>query len=322
MQQDFWKDKRVLITGADGFIGSHLTEKLIEYRADVSIYVRGTSDTGTTEVRLKNLSHVKDKISEILTGNIGNRDCINHIVKNNPQIIFHLAADAYVPKSFTHPIEVMETNLIGTLNVLHATMKIKDIEQIVCTSSSEVYGSAKYVPIDENHPLNPSSPYAASKAAADRYCFAYWNTYGLPIAIIRPFNTYGSRHTYDVIPKFISLAISGKALTVNGTGEQTRDFTYVDDTVQAFILMGSSKKAVGNVVNFGTGIETKIKDLAEKIIKLSKSKSRIIFEKDRLAQVNRLCCDFSKAKKMFRWEPKTSLDEGLKKNIAWFKKVK
>ncbi len=310
-----WNGKRVLITGANGFIGSHLTERLVNMGADVSVFIRWTSDSAPKPV-LRNIPHLIDKI-KIITGDVSNSDTIDLIAKNEPQIIFHLAADAYVPNSFEHPIDVTETNLIGTLNILHASMKLKDIERVVCTSSSEIYGTPKYVPIDENHPLNPAHPYGASKAAADRYAYAYWNTYHLPIAIIRPFNTYGPRHTYDVVPKFIRLAMQGKDITIHGDGNQTRDFVYVDDMVNAFLLMGSEEKAVGEVVNFGTGKETTMNDLAQKVVALSKSSSKIVHTDDRKAQVLRLCCDYSKAKKMFGWEPKVSLEEGLKKNIEW-----
>src|SRR3989344_1966418 len=311
-----WNGVRVLVTGADGFMGSHLTEALLNKGAEVSIYVRGTTET-TVKYKLKNIQHLENKLKAVLTGNIGNTDAIKLIENNNPQIIFHLAADAYVPNSFEHPLEVMETNVIGTLNVLHAAMHIKELQQVVCTSSSEIYGSAVYVPIDEKHPLNPTSPYAASKVAADRYCFSYWNTYGLPIAIIRPFNTYGPRHTYDVIPKFISLALENKNLTIYGTGNQTRDFTYVDDMISAFILMGSEKKAIGQAVNFGTSKDISIKDVAEKIIKISRSAARTVHVKERLAEVTRLCCDYNKANKLFGWAPTIGIDEGLKRNIEW-----
>ncbi|MBI5061127.1 MAG: GDP-mannose 4,6-dehydratase [Candidatus Aenigmarchaeota archaeon] len=309
------KGKRVLVTGADGFIGSHLTERLVSMGADVSVLIRWTSDSAPKPA-LRNIPHLADKI-RIITGNIANSDVINLIIKDSPQVIFHLAADAYVPNSFEHPIDVMETNLIGTLNVLHAAMALKDIEQIVCTSSSEVYGTPKYVPIDEDHPLNPAHPYGASKAAADRYAYAYWNTYHLPIAIIRPFNTYGPRHTYDVIPKFIKLALQNKELTIHGDGLQTRDFIYVDDMVDAFLLMGSDKRAIGEVVNFGTGKETTVNKLTSKIVAISNSKSKIVHIPERTSEVARLCCNYSKAKKLFDWEPKVSLDDGLRKNIDW-----
>lgn len=310
--------KKVLVTGGDGFIGSHLTERLVEMGADVSVFIRWTSDSAPKPM-LRNIPHLIDKIN-IITGNIANSDSINLMIKDSPQVIFHLAADAYVPNSFEHPIDVMETNLIGTLNVLHAAMALKDIEQIVCTSSSEVYGTPKYVPIDEDHPLNPAHPYGASKVAADRYAYAYWNTYHLPVAIIRPFNTYGPRHTYDVIPKFIWLAVRGEDISIHGDGEQTRDFVYVDDIVEAFLLMGSDKRAIGEVVNFGTGKETTINELTSNIVSISRSRSRIIHTIDRTSEVFRLCCDSSKAKKLFGWEPKVILKEGLRLNIEWEKK--
>ena len=148
-----------------------------------------------------------------------------------------MAANAYVPYSFEHPLEVNEANVVGTLNILEATRQLKGIEKIICTSSSEVYGTALAKKINEDHPLNPTSPYAASKAAADRYCFSYIQTYNLPITIIRPFNTYGPRHTYDVIPKFIKMAINNKDITIHGDGKQSRDLTYVSDAVNAFLLV-------------------------------------------------------------------------------------
>lgn len=319
MSSDFWADRRVLVTGADGFMGSHLTERLISYGAEVSVFVRSSSKVGTNQNNFKNLTAVKDKIKTVIAGNIADSDSIDLIAKNSPEFIFHLAADAYVPRSFDHPIEVMETNLVGTLNVLHAGMRIDGIQRIVCTSSSEIYGNPIYVPMDEKHPLNPAHPYGASKAAADRYAFAYYNTYKLPISIIRPFNTYGPRHTYDAPPKFISLALQNKPLTIYGDGKQTRDFTYVDDLVNAFIVMGHHKKALGEAVNFGTGKETSILDLAKKIISLSGSKSQVVFQESRAAEVYRLVADTKKAKELFGWVADTNLDEGLRKNIEWVK---
>ena len=269
---NYWQEKKVLVTGADGFIGSHLTEALLEKGADVSIFIKGDSQTTFRKNRMGNLDAVQDKIKHVIKGNVGVEDSKNQIKENNPEVIFHLAAEAYVPFSFDHPLETLKTNLIGTLNVLHAAMDLKEVKQIVCTSSSEVYGTATKDKIDELHPLNPTSPYAASKAAADRYCYSYWKTYSLPIAIIRPFNTYGPRHTYDVIPKFIQLALQDKPLPVCGSGEQSRDFTYVSDTVNGFLLMGSSPKAVGKAVNFGNGKDYTINETAELIKKLSGSK--------------------------------------------------
>lgn len=310
--------KRVLVTGADGFIGSHLTDELIKRGAEVSVFIRGTSITGTTRCFLKNIGPVKDMIKEIIVGDISRQDSLNLIYKNNPQIIFHLAAVAYVPYSFQHPSETYAVNAGGTLNVLNAALRVSGVERVVCTASSEIYGTCQG-PIKEDHQLNPTSPYAASKVAADKLAFSYWNTYQLPVSIIRPFNTYGPRLIYDVIPEFIRRALSGLPLLVYGDGEQSRDFTYVDDMVRAFILMGSRKDAAGEAVNFGSGKDFKIIDMAKTIVGLTGSKSEIVFVEKRLAEVGKLLCDYSKAKRMFGWEPAISIDEGIKKSIEWAK---
>jgi nucleoside-diphosphate-sugar epimerase len=315
----FYKNKRVLVTGADGFMGSHLVDRLLSEGAKVSVYVRGSSISGTTQYSLKNIKHLEGRITDILTGDIASADSIELVIKNKPEIIFHLAADAYVPNSFDHPIEVMETNVIGTLNMLQAVKESSKIRRIVCTSSSEIYGMTIGGSIDEEHPLYPSSPYAASKVAADRYAYSYYNTYHLPIAIIRPFNTYGPRHTYDVIPKFIELALNDETLTVHGRGTQSRDFTYVDDMIDAFMIMGSHEKAIGRAVNFGTAKAISINYIAKKIKELSGSASEIIHTPERKAQVPKLLCNYSLAKKLFGWSPKIFIDEGLRRNIAWAK---
>ena len=321
--KEFYQGKKVLVTGADGFIGSHLTERLVNYGANVIIFVKdNTLLHGSNLPKLNNLSHLKDKL-KILSGNISSYDFVNLIKKEKPEIIFHLAADAYVNKSFLQPREVIQTNVDGTLNVLHACLNeemkpAEFIKRIVVTSSSEVYGTYDY-PIKEDFELKPSSPYGASKAAADRLSYSYYNTYNLPIAIIRPFNTYGPRHTYDAPPKFISLALDGKDITIFGDGEQSRDLMYVDDTVDGFLIMGMNEKAIGEAVNFGTGKDTKIIDLARKVIEISKSNSKISHLPPRLSEVQRLCCDNSKAKELFSWQPKVSIDEGLRKNIEWVK---
>jgi len=316
VKQNSWEGKKVLVTGGAGFIGSHLTEKLVNLGADVSVLVK--SDIMGGQPNLSNLQNVKDKI-EAIPCNISENDVITTIIKNKPDVIFHLAAIAFVDYSFDHPFEVIRANYIGTLNILQAAMSI-NIERVVVTSSSEAYGTAQYIPIDEKHPLNPTSPYAASKVAADRTAFSFWQTYSLPIAIIRPFNTYGPRHTYDVIPKFIKFALKGEPLTIYGNGEQRRDFIYIDDMVDAFLIMGSDRKAIGEVVNFGSGKDVSINELAGLIIKLSGSKSKIVHVEKRLAEVDRLICDYSKAKKLFGWEPKVGLEEGLKRNIEYSRK--
>jgi len=317
---NFWKNKDVLLTGADGFVGSHLAEKLIDLGAKLTIVVRATSNHGTSAYNFKNLhnNYVK-KCKKIICCDISSTDIIRHIKISKPKIILHLAANAYVPYSFDHPLEVNESNVIGTLNILEAARQIKNLERIICTSSSEVYGTALTKKINENHPLNPTSPYAASKAAADRYCFSYILTYNLPIVIIRPFNTYGPRHTYDVIPKFIKMALYNKNITIHGNGKQSRDLTYISDAVDAFILVSESKKCLKKVINFGTGQDYSINFLATQIKKISKSDSKIIYINKRQAEVQRLTCDASLCKKL-GWKNKIGIIEGLKLNIEWAKK--
>lgn len=314
---DIWKDRRVLVTGADGFMGSHLTERLLDLGARVTILVRGTSHSGTIQYKLKNIGHAVDRLAGIIAGDIGDGDIVRLIRENSPQVIFHLAAIAYVPYSFDHPREVHQSNVVGTLNLLDAARELRGLERLVITSSSEVYGTAQAEAIDEAHPLNPTSPYAASKVAADRYAYSYWKTYGLPIAIIRPFNYYGPRHIYDVIPKFIRMVLRGESPTIHGTGEQSRDMTYVEDMVEAFLIMGAHERAIGEVVNFGTGQDVTIKDIAHKIIAISGVPLEPVYLKERTAEVQRLCCDYSKAKDLFGWEPRISIDEGLRRNIEW-----
>ncbi len=315
--KSFWKGKRVLVTGADGFMGSHLTERLIFEGARVSIYIRGNSVSGTVLYTLKNVAPFEKIFEEIITGNIASQDAVELIRKNKSEYIFHLAADAYVPNSFQHPREVMESNFWGTINILEAARTMPKVKRVVCTSSSEIYGTAQYAPIDEGHPLNPSSPYAASKVAADRAAYSYGNTYGIPVSIIRPFNTYGPRHTYDVIPKFIRLALEGSPLTIHGDGSQTRDFTYVDDMIEAFLVMGYHHRAVGKTVNFGTGKDISIKKIAYMIKELSGSTSDILFIPKRTSEVHRLVADTSAARKLFGWTARYDIREGLKKNIQW-----
>lgn len=315
-----WKGRRVLVTGADGFMGSHLTERLVNEKARVSIYIRGNSITGTVLYTLKNLAPYEKTFEEIITGDIASQDAVELIKKNRPETIFHLAADAYVPNSFAHPREVMESNLWGTINVLEAARQLPRLKRAVCTSSSEIYGTARYAPIDEAHPLNPTSPYAASKAAADRTAYSYFNTYHLPISIIRPFNTFGPRHTYDVIPKFIRLALEKKSITIYGSGDQTRDFTYVEDMVEAFLLMGHHQKAVGQAVNFGTGKDVSITRTADLIKKLTGTKSSIVHVPQRTSEVRRLICGSGLARKLFGWKSRVSFEQGLIKNIEWARK--
>ena len=312
-----WSGRRVLITGADGFIGSHLTERMLAEGARVSVLVRPRSVTGTSEFALRNLGHVHDRLQAIAATDVAGPDAVDRVCELDPAVIFHLAADAYVERSFGHPQEVLRTNLGGTMTVLQAARRRSSIERVVITSSSEVYGPAQVRRIDENHPLEPTSPYAASKVAADRMAIAYHRTYGTPVAVIRPFNTYGPRHVYDVIPKFVVRALRGESLEVYGTGAQTRDFTFVDDMVEAFVRMGEHPAAVGRVVNFGSGVETSIDELAKLVLEAAGSGAPVVHRRGRKAEVDRLCCDHTLATELFGWQPRVDLREGLLRNVAW-----
>jgi nucleoside-diphosphate-sugar epimerase len=242
---------------------------------------------------------------------------MSQIVKDAPQVIFHLAAQAYVPYSFDHPVEVMKINLQGTLHILEAARQIKSIEHVVCTSSCEIYGTPLTARIREDHALNPMSPYAASKAAADRYASSYFSTYGLPITIARPFNAYGPRQTGNVVRRFIHFALKNEPITLHGDGSQSRDFTYVDDMVKAYLAIGARNKALGKAINLGSGREISMIQLARKIVRLCGSRSEIIHIPKRLADVPHFKADSSLAAKILGWEAETQLEEGLKKTLEW-----
>ncbi len=313
---DYYKGKRVLVTGADGFMGSHLVDALIALGAYVSIFVRGNSVTGTHVNTLKNLLHCKEKLEHIIAGDIGSPDAVMMIKDIAPQIIFHLAADAYVPKSFKQPLEVHRTNATGTLYVLQAAMDA-GVERVVVTSSSEIYGHCSGA-IDELTELRPTSPYGASKVSADRYAFAYHVTYKLPVAIIRPFNTYGPRHTYDVIPKFIALACAGEDITIYGDGTQTRDLSYVDDTVRGFLIMGEHEKAIGRAVNFGSGVDVTVNEVAHLVKEYTRSTSNIVHIDARMSEVQTMRCNPALAFELFGYTTSVDIKEGIRKNVEWF----
>lgn len=314
---DAYRGRRVLVTGADGFLGSHLCERLVGLGATVGALVRPSSTTGTAQLQLRNLDAIRSALDTVLAADIAGPDVVGLMAQWRPEIVLHLAADAYVERSFTHPREVMRINVDGTHNVLELGRSRSSVERIVVTSSSEIYGPAQTEAIAEDHPLLPTSPYAASKVAADRLAYAYHRTYGSPIAIIRPFNTYGPRHPYDVIPKFIERAVRGQPLIVYGDGQQSRDFTYVDDMVGAFLAMGVHPAAVGQAVNFGTGVATTVATLAALVVELAESESPIERGPARAAEVSRLCCDYGLATQRLGWRPSVSLREGLRRNIAW-----
>ena len=312
-----WGKKKVLVTGAGGFIGSHLTERMVELDASVKAFVRYNSrnDWGLLELLSK---ETLDRI-EVIAGDLKDADAVRHAVEE-VDIIFHLGSLIAIPYSYVHPRETIETNILGALNVLTAA-KENGIQKIVHTSTSEAYGTAKYVPIDENHPLQGQSPYSASKIGADKIAESFYRSFELPVAIIRPFNTYGPRQSARaVIPTIITQALTKEKIFL-GSLHPTRDYTYVRDVVEGFVKVAESPKTVGEVINIGSNFEISIGYLANKIISLTGKNAEINTDPIRVrpqdSEVERLWCDNTKAKRLFGWEPKTSLDEGLKETIDW-----
>ncbi len=309
---------KVLVTGSEGFIGSHLTELLVEKGFEVKAFVRYNfkNNWGWLEE-----SKYKNDI-EIYTGDVRDFDSVYDAMKD-VDVVFHLAALIGIPYSYISPLAYIKTNTEGTYNVLESGRKL-NLKRIIITSTSEIYGTAQYVPIDEKHPYNPQSPYAASKAAADHLALSYYRSFGTPVTIIRPFNTYGPRQSARaVIPTIISQILAGKKQIKLGNLSPTRDLNYVKDIANGFITVGLHENTVGDVYNLGTGQEISIGDLAEKIIELTEKEVEIIEDTQRIrpekSVVERLLSNAEKAKKTTGWKPKYMLEEGLKETIDWIK---
>jgi len=309
---------KVLVTGAEGFIGSHLTELLVEKGFEVKAFVRYNfkNDWGWLEE-----SKYKNDI-EIYTGDVRDYDSVYDAMKG-VDVVFHLAALIGIPYSYISPLAYIKTNTEGTYNILESGRKL-NLKRIIITSTSEIYGTAQYVPIDEKHPYNPQSPYAASKAAADHLALSYYRSFGTPITIIRPFNTYGPRQSARaVIPTIISQILAGKKQIKLGNLSPTRDLNYVKDIANGFITVGLHENTIGDVYNLGSGQEISIGDLAQKIIELTGKKVEIIEDAQRIrpekSEVERLLSNAEKARKTTGWKPKYTLEEGLKETIDWIK---
>lgn len=315
------KGKRVLVTGSEGFIGSHLTERLVELGADVTALVQYNSfnNWGWIDSFDKN---IKSNI-EVVTGDIREYDNMKRVIKGK-DVVFHLAALIAIPYSYLSPMAYVRTNVEGTTNVLEACRDY-DVEKIIHTSTSETYGTALYVPIDEKHPLQGQSPYSASKIGADKMAESFQKSFNMPIATIRPFNTYGPRQSARaVIPTIISQILSGKKEIKLGSLSPTRDFNYVKDTAEAFIKIAESDKTIGEVINTGSNNEITIGDLVKKIICLIGTDVKIICDDERIrpknSEVNRLWADNTKIKQLTEWNPQYTLDRGLEETIEWIKK--
>ncbi len=312
--------KKVLVTGSCGFIGSHLVERLLEEGCEVRafVYYNSFNNWGWLDTFPKR----KLKQIEVFTGDIRDPNGVR-IATKGVDVVFHLAALIGIPFSYHSPDSYVDTNIKGTLNVLQACRDL-GVERVLITSTSEVYGTAKYVPIDEKHPKQGQSPYSATKIGADFIAESFYRSFGLPITIVRPFNTYGPRQSARaVIPTIIIQLLAGKEHIKLGALHPTRDFVFVKDTVEGFIEIAKSNSTIGEEINIATGKEISIKDLARKIINMLNPKASVKIEKKRLrpenSEVERLLGDNTKIKRLTNWHPKYNLDEGLKITIDWFR---
>lgn len=301
-----WGNVRVLVLGGGGFIGSHLTDRLLALGADVRALVRKAEGL-----------HPRDRLT-VVRGSLGDAERVREAARG-VDVVFHLAAVVGVPYSCLHPEETIDTNVVGTLNVLTAA-RDEGVRKVVQTSTSEVYGPPQYLPIDEKHPKQPRSPYAASKIASDALALSFHHSFGLPVAVIRPFNTYGPRQSARaVIPTMITQALTQSEIKL-GNLETTRDFTYVGDVVDGFLRVAEAEASIGREINIGSGVEVSIGELCREIIAATGRDvtPSVDAERIRPAEVPRLRCDPSLASELLGWQPRYTLADGLRETIAWF----
>lgn len=313
-------NKKILVTGSDGFIGSHLTETLVRngHKVKAFVYYNSFNSWGWLDTLPR---EVLDEI-EIFTGDIRDPNGVREAIKGIEQI-FHLAALIAIPFSYHSPDSYVDTNIKGTLNVLQAA-KDYDLERVLVTSTSEVYGSAQYIPIDERHPFQGQSPYSATKIGADRLAESFYRSFNMPITIVRPFNTYGPRQSSRaVIPTIITQLLAGKEEIKLGSLRPTRDFNYVKDTVKGFIEIANSINTIGEEINIATQREISINQLAKELIKQINPKAQIICDEQRFrpdkSEVSRLLGSNEKIIKLTNWKPEYSFEKGLAETIEFFK---
>jgi NAD dependent epimerase/dehydratase len=312
--------KKVLVTGADGFIGSHLVEHLIEegFQVKAFVYYNSFNSWGWLDTLPK---EILNKI-EIFTGDIRDPNGVRTAVKG-VDIIYHLAALIAIPYSYHSPDSYVDTNVKGTLNILQAARDF-NIERVIVTSTSEVYGTALYVPIDEKHPKQGQSPYSASKIGADAMADSFFRSFNLPVTIVRPFNTFGPRQSARaVIPTIITQLLAGAIEIKLGALHPTRDLLFVKDTVKGFVEIANSSQTIGQEINIATQQEISIKDLAKNIINIINPNAKIISDDVRLrpekSEVERLLGSAEKIKSLTKWEPSFNLEQGLQQTIEWFR---
>ncbi len=312
--------KKVLVTGADGFIGSHLTESLLEkgYEVKAFAYYNSFNTWGWLDTLAK---EKLDQI-EVFTGDIRDPNGVRTALKG-VDAAFHLAALIAIPFSYHSPDSYVDTNIKGTLNVLQAARDL-DLQRVLVTSTSEVYGTAQYVPIDEHHPFQGQSPYSATKIGADRLAESFYRSFELPVSIVRPFNTYGPRQSARaVIPTIITQLLAGKEEIKLGSLTPTRDFNYVKDTAAGFIAIAESDQTIGEEINIATQQEISIGDLAHEIISQINPKAKIICEEQRLrpekSEVNRLLGSNEKIKALTDWKQQYTFAQGIQETITWLR---
>ena len=310
--------KTVVVTGAGGFIGSHLVEQLIAEGAHVRAMLRYTSrgQRGCLDL----LPDAAIAELAITMGDVRDFDAVREVMRG-ADAVFHLAALIGIPYSYEHPQEVIDTNIIGTSNVLIAAKELGTIERVVLTSTSEVYGSALRVPMDETHPLQAQSPYSATKIAADALGLSFHRSFAMPVTIVRPFNAYGPRQSARaVIPVIITQAVTGETLRL-GTLDTTRDFTFVEDTARGFVAVAGADAALGEVVNVGSGTEVTIREIVRKVGEMLGRELAVEGDEQRMrpakSEVSRLLSDSARAERVAGWRAEISLDEGLRRTVEW-----
>ena len=314
------KQESVLVTGADGFIGSHLTELLVKdgYKVKALSQYNSFNYWGW----LEDVDCINE--IEVLNGDVRDPHYCKHITKD-VDIVFHLAALIAIPYSYVAPDSYVDTNIKGTLNICQASLENR-VKRVIHTSTSEVYGTAQYVPIDELHPLQPQSPYSASKIGADAMAMSFFNAFDLPVTIARPFNTYGPRQSARaVIPTIISQIASGKKQIKLGDLSPTRDFNYVADTCRGFLALANTDQSVGQTVNIGSNYEISVGDTLNLIKEIMNSDVEFITEEQRIrpekSEVHRLWCDNKKIRELTGFEPKYDIRTGLNETVSWFMKT-
>ena len=312
-----WTGKKVLVTGAGGFIASHLVERLVREGASVRAFLRYNSRNDVGMLKLIPADIFSQL--EIIHGDLRDAEAVRGAVKG-ADTVFHLGALIAIPYSYVHPREVIDVNVMGTLNVLMAARDFS-VRRVVQTSTSEVYGTARYVPIDEAHPLQGQSPYSASKIGADRIAESFFRSFELPVVTIRPFNTYGPRQsTRAVIPTIITQTLTRDEIKL-GSLEPARDFTFVTDTANGFVKIAEAENVLGEEINLGNDNTIRIGDLVEKIFDIVGKHPKIVTDAQRIrpgkSEVMKLWASNEKAKKMIGWEPRVILSEGLRATVEW-----